>query len=221
MFPARWAAESSIVAISGLPAASLASLRFDAMVDGIADHVRDRIGEFLDDGLVHLGLVAGGDKPHLLAEFRSDIADEARHSRKHGSDGLHADGHHAFLQLPRMRGEFLAAPDPLLALSAPLIRELLGKHGLRDHEFSHHVHKPVHARKIDPDRRGALRGMCAAGKLDGCRRRICGLRLHSFGRGLMSDGRLLVSTLALDLQDAVLIDKLENFGNRRIGCVGA
>jgi hypothetical protein len=51
-----------------------------------------------------------------------------------------------------MSGEFLAAGNPLLALSASVIGELLSKHGLRDHEFSDHIYKPVHACEIDPDR---------------------------------------------------------------------
>ncbi len=42
----------------------------DAMVDGITDHVRNRVRKLLDDGLVHLGLIAGGDEPHFLAKLR-------------------------------------------------------------------------------------------------------------------------------------------------------
>ena len=140
------------MAIIGLASGKPRLHRLDPMVEGIADHMRDRIGEFLDDGLVHLGLVAGCHKTHVLAEFRRNIADEARHSRKDRSHGLHADGHHALLQLPRMRGEFLAAGNPLWALSATLVGELLSKHGLGDHEFADHVYKPIHARQIDADR---------------------------------------------------------------------
>ena len=117
----------------------------DAVVERVADHMRHGIGKLLDDGLVDLGLVAGGDQPHLLAKSARDVADEPRHAREHRLDRLHADRHDAFLQLPGMRGKLFAALGPLVALLAAALGKLLGKHRLSDDKLADHVHEPVDA----------------------------------------------------------------------------
>ena len=115
-----------------------------------------------------------------------------------------------------MRGEFLAAGNPLRALAATLVGELLSKHGLRDHEFADHVHKPVHAREIDPDRCCSLRGIRCGNGLRACRKGMSEPRLN-FAGSLACFRQCRLDAFALDLQDAILIDKLEDFGDSVIG----
>ena len=44
--------------------------RLDAVIDGVADHVHERIAELFDDQLVDLGLGAGDDEADLLVASR-------------------------------------------------------------------------------------------------------------------------------------------------------
>jgi len=70
-----------------------------AMVDRVADHVRQRIGQTLDHRLVHLGGLALGDQADRLAGHGGHFADQARHTLEDGLHRLGADRHHAVLDL--------------------------------------------------------------------------------------------------------------------------
>jgi hypothetical protein len=52
---------------------------FQPMVDRVADHVGQRVGQALDDGLVDLGAFAFGDQAHRLAGHGGHFAHQARH----------------------------------------------------------------------------------------------------------------------------------------------
>ena len=60
MRPPACSADSRMVPSAGLPARDALVRRLDAVVDRVADHVRQRIGELLDHGLVDLGRLAVG-----------------------------------------------------------------------------------------------------------------------------------------------------------------
>ena len=176
--------------------------------------MRNRIGKLLDDGLVHLGLVAVGDEPNLLAKPARYIADEPRHAREDGPDRLHPDRHHAFLQLPGLGGEFLAALGPLVALPAAAFGKLLGEHRLRDDKLADHVHEPVDARQVDPDECrafGRMRRGIDLVRLRGLRR-VCPIRLTA--------GSFLLAARLFDLEEAFLVDELEHLGHRGFGRLG-
>ncbi len=75
--------------------------RFQPVVDGVADHMRQRVGDALDDGFVDFCPLAFRDETHLLAGLRRDLPHQARHALEHGAHGLGADRHHAVLNFPR------------------------------------------------------------------------------------------------------------------------
>ena len=83
MRPERCGADSRTRPSAGLPAAMRVLRRFEAVVDGVADHVGQRIGEALDHRLVDLGAFAFGDEAHRLAGHGGDFAHEPRHALEH------------------------------------------------------------------------------------------------------------------------------------------
>jgi hypothetical protein len=76
--------------------------RLDPVVHGIAQHVDERLVEFLDHRRVDLDVLAGHDQPRLLAELVGQVADQPRQAREHGPHRLGPDRHDALLQLPRL-----------------------------------------------------------------------------------------------------------------------
>ena len=109
MRPERCAAVMRTMPSAGLPAARRTSGRFDSMIDGVADHVRQRFGQALDDRLVDLGRLAFRFQADLLAGRVRYLANHARHALEHRLHRLGADRHHAFLDLARQLLELLEA----------------------------------------------------------------------------------------------------------------
>ena len=68
--------------------------QFAAVIDGIAQQMRQRIGQLLDHGLVDFGTLTGHDQAHLLAQLGGEFAHQARHAREDRFDRLRANGHH-------------------------------------------------------------------------------------------------------------------------------
>ncbi len=94
---------------------------FKPVIHGVAQHMRQRISEFLDDGLVDLGRFARDDKAHLLAKGCREFAGEARHALKNGPHRLGADRHDRILQGARLAQQGLQA---LMQPGADVGREL-------------------------------------------------------------------------------------------------
>jgi hypothetical protein len=72
-----WKALSAIVPMGACPREPLVA-RLDAVIDRVADHVHQRVGELFDDELVDLRLGARDDEVHLLAVLARDLPDDAR-----------------------------------------------------------------------------------------------------------------------------------------------
>jgi len=75
--------------------------RFEPMVDGVADHVRQRVGQALDNRAIDLRAISLGFEVHGFACRHLHLAHEARHALKHGFHRLRTDGHHVILQIAR------------------------------------------------------------------------------------------------------------------------
>ena len=75
--------------------------RFDAMINGIADHMRQRFGQLVDDRLVDFGVLTFGDKTDLLADHVGDFANDTRHALEHRFYRLRTDRHDAVLDFAR------------------------------------------------------------------------------------------------------------------------
>src|SRR5690606_15414178 len=86
----------------------------DAVIDRIADDMRQGIDELFDDAFVELGLLALENEVDLLAQHRREIAHEPRKTAEYEVDRDHADAEHRFLQLARVALELREAlPQPL------------------------------------------------------------------------------------------------------------
>ena len=70
----------------------------DAVVDGVADQMDQRIGETLDHGLVHLGVLADRDEVDRLAEIAREIVDEAAEAAEQRAHRHHAHAHGGIAQ---------------------------------------------------------------------------------------------------------------------------
>ena len=71
----------------------------DAVVDRIANQVNDRIGKILDHGLVDLGILAGEDQLHVLAQAAGEVPRDARVLLEQAPDRLHPGLHDCVLQV--------------------------------------------------------------------------------------------------------------------------
>jgi hypothetical protein len=65
--------------------------RFKAMIDGVADEVRQRFADALDHRFIQFGHLAFNIEPDLLAGFAFKLPDDARHAAENRFDGLRAD----------------------------------------------------------------------------------------------------------------------------------
>ena len=90
--------------------------RLDAVVDRVADDMRQRIAEPLDDRAVDLGRLAGHLEPDPLGGLGRELAHEPRHALEHRADRLRAHRHHAVLQLAGVMDDLVEdLPQPAAA----------------------------------------------------------------------------------------------------------
>ena len=112
--------------------------RLDPVVHRVAQHMRERFGQFLDDGAVDFDMLA---RKHHLAFFvqrRAEIADDPRHSGEDGFHRLRADRHDAFLQLARLARQGLDRVAELDVGVQFKLGEALAQNRLRDHDLADH-----------------------------------------------------------------------------------
>jgi hypothetical protein len=143
--------------------------RLDAVVDGVADEVGERLAQALDHGLVEFGAFARDFEADMLARAGRKFAQDARHAAEHRADRLGANGHRAFLDVA---GEAVEHRD-FLAGGKAFGRQALGHHRLGDDQLAHGVDQLVELGQFDADRlagrgRGGRRG--GIGVLGGGRR---------------------------------------------------
>ncbi len=72
--------------------------RFDAVADGIAHQVRQRLGDGVENALVEIGFLSADGEFHLAPALPRDIAHHARKAAEQLVDGHHADLHDRALQ---------------------------------------------------------------------------------------------------------------------------
>ena len=83
-------------------AVSRANVRFfDAVIDGVANHMRQRVADGFDDGFVEFGLLAFRFVTDFFAASEGHIANDARELTPDVSDRLHPRLHDVDLQLGR------------------------------------------------------------------------------------------------------------------------
>jgi hypothetical protein len=102
--PERCLAVSLTVPSALLPAATRLSV-----VDGVADHVRQRLGQFVDDRLVDFRVFTLGHEADRLAGDIGNFTDRAGHALEDRLHRLRADRHDRVLDFPRQLLEFFKA----------------------------------------------------------------------------------------------------------------
>ncbi|MNI56980.1 hypothetical protein D3C73_1120130 [compost metagenome] len=97
--------------------------RLDAVIDSIAQQVRQRCLEFLQHVAVNLGFLALDFQPYLLAEAATQIADHAHLTTEHIGERTHATGQRSVVQhLCPLTG----LPGELVQLGVLFHQQLLG-----------------------------------------------------------------------------------------------
>ena len=98
--PPDWcSAVMRIVPTAFLPRASANVRRFEAVIDGVADHVRDRILQLLDDGGVDFDVLTFEHEHGALALRRGEVAHDAVEVAQRRTDRHEAHVHDRFLQI--------------------------------------------------------------------------------------------------------------------------
>ena len=134
------------------------SRRLETMVDRVSQHVRDRIRQALDDGLVDLGAFAFRNQLDLLAGHRRRLAHEARHPLEHRLHRLRADGHHAVLDLARQLLERFKRQRHVRGAREVHLADALREHGLVDDQLADEVDETVDALEVHANGRRRARG---------------------------------------------------------------
>ncbi len=164
-------------AFLGLAGGAADRRKFDAVVDGVADQMGQRVFHRLDQAFVEFGFLAFHVHPHLLAATDRQVTHHAGEFGPDVVDGLHPGAHDAFLEFagdqvqPLRRGQ-----QRRIFLKRAVFEDLVA----RQHQFSDQVHQFVQQRHVHPD--GAFRD---GGRCGGAFRR----RGDRLGRGGGADGR--------------------------------
>ncbi len=138
---------------------------FQAVVDGVADHVFEGIAQTLDDGLVHLEPLALEGELRHLSQGKGEVADDAAVDPQGRADGDLADAHDLELQAAGVaiqpgqhRSQFLGGA------TGELVGDL--KHvGLHDHHLPDGVEELAETGRVHPDRVLGLSGLILRGFL--------------------------------------------------------
>ena len=70
----------------------------DAVVDGVANEVHQRLGERVENALVEISVLAGEFESHVLAALLGDVANERGKAAEELFDGHHANLQDAFVK---------------------------------------------------------------------------------------------------------------------------
>ncbi len=124
--------------------------RFDAVIDGVANDMGERIAQTLDDRTVDLGVFADHFKAGFLSSLRRQFPHQPRHALKHGAHLLRTHRHDAVFQLAGMMDHlFKDLNEPV----ADLLRQgmnHLAKHRLCDNQLADHVDHAIDLFELDP-----------------------------------------------------------------------
>ena len=122
----------------------LESLRraFEAVINGIADHVDEGIPEFFDDVAVEFGLLPVEQELNLLALLGPDVAHETGHLLEDAADRNHAQGHGVALEFGSCPAELTQAAGQRAAPEG-LDVGILNDHGLGDDEFPDEIDEGI------------------------------------------------------------------------------
>ena len=145
------------LALRRLAGGDARSGRSSAVIDGVADHVGQRIGQPLDHGPVDLGRLAFGLQAHVLAGRVGDLAHDARHALE---QRLAPAGRGSPSRFPGSRGSAVRDRPgrwrrSRAFLTSARLQHALRQHRLVDDQFADQIDQAIDAVEIDADRRRA------------------------------------------------------------------
>ena len=159
---------------------------FNTMVDGVAQHVRNRVGQALDHGLVDFRAFAFHDQLDLFAGHVGHFARQTGHALEDRLHRLCADRHDAVLDFPGQQLKVFKSEGDVGRPRQTTFQHALGQHGLLDHQFANGVDEAVNAVEVDADGRLGHGGRSPAsgcgGRCSGRWRWRGGLRRSCFRR---------------------------------------
>ena len=124
------------------------------MIDGIADHMGQRVRQFFDHRLVNLGRRALGFDPQCLANLGPRFTRDPRHALEQRFHRLRPDRHDAVLDLSGQGAQFVKPDVDIAALRDLCPFDALRQHGLVDHQFADQIDHPIDPVQFDADGRG-------------------------------------------------------------------
>ena len=146
--PPSWKACSEQPALGGLAPGQPLVGGLDAVIDGIAHQVRQRVADGLDDRLVQLGLLPLQVDARLLAAGDRQVADHAGELVPDVADRLHPRLHDAGLQLGRQQVQPLhGAEEGGVLLGGAELHDLVA----RQDQLADEGHQLVEQADVDAD----------------------------------------------------------------------
>ena len=132
--------------------------RLETMVDGVADHVNQRIADLFEDGLVQLDSLAFDDEPDFLSERPREVSHQARESLENGLDRQHPNRHDAGLEFVGNAGDVRAGLFQVLHHSRAVcaVVQFLDQQrecAARNQQFADDPHQAIQLVLIDSNRR--------------------------------------------------------------------
>ena len=120
----------------------------NAVVEGVAQKMHDRIADLVDNGTVKLCLLALDGEVDLLAQFLRYVAHHARETVEHGTDRNHANLHDDVLQIARHAIHLFEGLHEIT--HAMRLPDLFKAH-LVDNQLAHEVHECIEFLDVDAD----------------------------------------------------------------------
>ena len=111
--------------------------RLDAVIDRVAENVRHRIFDGLEQTLIEFGVAALGFQLHLFSQVLGNIAYDARQLVEHLAYRLHARLHHVFAQFGSDR---IQTVDGQIQVALIGVRGDLQQAVAQQDQFAHQVH---------------------------------------------------------------------------------
>ena len=118
------------------------SRAFDAVIRTVANQMRQRIADCLDQLTIKLGIRAFDDKIKFLLQIDRQISNHARDAGKEPRHRLHTGSHDGVLQIGcHRRQPFQRALDLAYIMLTRQIHDLIAG----QNEFGHEIHDPLNS----------------------------------------------------------------------------
>ena len=122
------------------------------MVHSVADHVRQRFRQLINDRFVNFGVFTFGHQANCFASDVRYIANDTRHALENRLHRLRADRHNTVLDFPGQLLQFIQAHVHRRFAVIVIFNDTLRQHRLIDDEFANEVDQTINTVEIHADR---------------------------------------------------------------------